>query len=106
MDMVAWYSTAWFDRYVKCQGDQSCKQSADRRLLTNRWRKDSEEGAVDPNGDPNMYSFYYRSRYDFHVPGAGEVTCDDMRAGCPTMAPDNQPPNYDYFKDATTPDGR
>jgi hypothetical protein len=28
-----------------------------------------------------------------------------MRAGCPTMAPDGQPPNYDYFKDATTPDG-
>ena len=48
MDMVAWYSTAWFDRYVKCQGDASCKQSADRRLLTNRWRKDSEEGAGRP----------------------------------------------------------
>lgn len=53
-----------------------------------------------------MYSFYYRSRYDFGVPGQGQVTCDDMRAGCPTMGPDGQPPNYDYFKDATTPDGR
>ena len=27
MDMVAWYSTAWFDRYVKCQGDPSCQQT-------------------------------------------------------------------------------
>jgi len=105
MDMVAWYSTAWFDRYVKCQGDDRCKRNADRRLLTNRWRHDSEEGAVDPAGDPNMYSFYYRSRYDFRVPGSGRVTCDNVRAGCPTMASDGQPPNYDYFKDATTPDG-
>ena len=105
IDMVAWYSTAWFDRYVKCQGHDHCKRGADRRLLTNRWRHDSGEGAVDPNGDPNMYSFYYRSRYDFRVPGDGSVTCDDMRAGCPTMGPDGHPPNYDLVKDANTPDG-
>ena len=60
-----------------------CKRSADRRLLTNRWRNDSEEGAVDPNGDPNMYSFYYRSRYDFHVPGDGEVTLRRHARGLP-----------------------
>ena len=35
-----------------------------RRLLTNRWRHDAAEAAVDPNGDGNMFSFYHRSRLD------------------------------------------
>jgi dienelactone hydrolase len=106
MDMVAWYTTAWLDRYVKCQGDRRCKRRADRRLLTDRWRHDYRNGVVDPNGDKNMYSFYFRSRYDFKVPGAGRKPCDNMRAGCPSMRPDGQPPNYSYYADATGPDGR
>ena len=64
--MAAWYTTAWIDRYVKCQGDTTCEADADRRLLTNRWRDDGLEGEVDTNGDPNLYSFYLRSHYDFH----------------------------------------
>src|SRR3954451_1735909 len=94
---IAWYTTAWFDKYVK--GDPT----ADRRLLTNRWRNDAAEGAVDPNGDPNMFSFYYRSRLDiagFH--------CEDLRAGCAGMtsaAGGGGPPDYSYVKVATTPDG-
>jgi dienelactone hydrolase len=106
MDMVAWYSTAWLDRYVKCQGSARCKRWADRRLLTTRWKHDSRSAEIDPNGDGNMYSFYYRSRYDLRVPGRGGKTCDDMRKGCASMGPDGLPPNYDYFKDATTPDRR
>jgi len=58
-----------------------------------------------PDGDPNMYSFYYPSRYDMRVPGAGRRACDHMRAGCPSMRPDGLPPDYDYFEDATKPDG-
>jgi len=38
MDMVAWYTTAWLDRYVKCGKDATCQRRADARLLTNRWR--------------------------------------------------------------------
>jgi len=96
-DEIAWYTTAWFDRYVK--GDQS----ALRRLSTSRWRDDAAEGAVDPNGDSNMFSFYYRSRLDiagFH--------CEDLRKGCPgmtTAATDGGPKDYSYVKVATTPDG-
>ena len=105
MDMVAWYTTAWLDRYVGCGKDATCKKRADARLLTNRWRNDSLGGAVDPQADPNLYSFYYRSRYALTVPGVGTATCDDMRAGCPSMAPDSLPPNYDFYADATTPDG-
>ena len=39
-DEIDWYTTAWFDKYVK--GDPS----ADSRLLTNRWHSDKLEAAV------------------------------------------------------------
>ena len=49
-DLIDWYTTAWFDKYVK--GDAR----ADRRLLTDRWCDDASEAAVDPDGDGNMFS--------------------------------------------------
>jgi dienelactone hydrolase len=57
-DLVDWYTTAWFDKYVK--GDPS----ADRRLLTDRWRHDATEAHVDPTHDGNALSFYYGSRLE------------------------------------------
>jgi hypothetical protein len=37
--------------------------------------------------------------------GSGEAACDDMRAGCPEMAPDGCPPgSYSYLEEALTPD--
>ena len=84
-DMIAWYTTAWFDKYVK--GDPT----ADARLLTTRWRDDAGEAAVDPDGDGNTFSFYYRSRLD--IDG---FTCEDLRTGCPGMAPDDGGP-YSYY---------
>jgi dienelactone hydrolase len=103
MDMVAWYTTAWLDRYVK--GDSS----ADARLLTNRWRDDPREGEIDPNSppDPNLYSFYLRSQYDFHTRKGAHVTCtgtETMRNGCPDMGPDGGAPNYSFVDDAQRPD--
>jgi dienelactone hydrolase len=47
-DLVAWYTTAWFDRFVK--GDKK----ATARLFTDRWRADADEGAVDPDHDGNL----------------------------------------------------
>jgi hypothetical protein len=105
MDMVAWYTTAWLDRYVKCQPSAQCKRRAAARLLSDRWRNDRRTGAIDPDGDPNIYSFYYRSRYALRIPGAGRRVCDDMRTGCLSMRPDGLPPDYDYSEDATRPDG-
>ncbi|HEY2601189.1 MAG TPA: hypothetical protein VGI67_06500 [Thermoleophilaceae bacterium] len=99
-DEIAWYTTAWFDRYVK--GDAG----AVKRLLTERWRDDAQEGAVDPNGDPNMFSFYYRSRLDIGLPGGGRFDCEDMRADCPGMtSTDGLSGDYSYLKVDTTPDG-
>jgi dienelactone hydrolase len=94
MDMAAWYTGAWFDRYVK--GDAS----AEKRLKTSRWRTDAGAAAVDPTGDGNMYSAYLKSRLAF-----GGFVCEDVRTGCPEMsADDGLPPNYSYFAAATTKD--
>ncbi len=98
-DLVAWYTTAWMDRYVGCE-TAACKRDADRRLLSDRWRNDTREKQIDVNGDPNVFSFYTRSRYDFHTASGKEVRCDDMRAGCPSMKPDGLPPGYDFVTDA------
>jgi dienelactone hydrolase len=98
-DEIAWYTTAWFDKYVK--GDTT----ADRRLTTSRWRSDAQEGAVDPNHDANMFSFYYRSRLNIGLAGGGRFVCENMRPGCPGMtANDGYPGVYDFYKIVTTRD--
>jgi dienelactone hydrolase len=101
-DLAAWYTTAWFDKYVK--GDAS----ADARLLTSRWRDDSLGAAVDPAHDANDFSFYYRSRLDIHRAAGGEhVVCEDLRAGCAALAADDGVTGpFSYVKTDTTPDGR
>jgi hypothetical protein len=104
-DLVAWYSTAWFDKEVKCHDGSRCEADADRRLLTDRWRDDARSGQVDSNGDPNVYSFYRRSRYAFRTSTGKKVNCDDMRAGCASMKPDGLPAGYDFVADAYTPPG-
>jgi dienelactone hydrolase len=99
-DEITWYTTAWFDRYLKHSA------SASKRLLTKRWLADTQEAAVDPHHDGNMFSFYYRSRLDIGVPGGGRFHCEDLRSGCPGMlAKDGQPPEYAYINLVTSPDG-
>jgi dienelactone hydrolase len=99
-DLTAWYTTAWFDKYVK--GDPG----ADARLLTTRWRDDAAEKAVDPDHDGNMFSFYYRSRLDIVRAGGVRFTCEDLRTGCDGMVDeDGWPGTYDAVRVATTPDG-
>lgn len=102
-DLVSWYSTAWFDKEVKCANGSACEADADRRLLTDRWRDDLRSGQVDANGDANVYSFYKRSRFDFRTAAGADVVCDDMRMGCQTMRPDGLPAGYDFVSDAYTP---
>jgi len=101
-DMVAWYTTAWFDKYVKCADGSACEAEADKRVLTDRWRDDERGGQVDTAGDPNLYSFYFRSRFDLRDSGGVERICDDMRTGCSTMAPDGLAAGYDHVADAYT----
>jgi dienelactone hydrolase len=108
-DLVAWYTTAWFDKYVK--GDPA----ADERLLTGRWRSDPREAAIDPDGDGNLFSWYYRSRIDIHLAGGSRVKCGSLRDlqntepgdNCTSAAvgDDGRPGDYSYFAEARQPDG-
>ncbi|MGZ4249492.1 MAG: hypothetical protein ACXVUE_14440 [Solirubrobacteraceae bacterium] len=98
-DMIDWYTSAWFDKYLKHD------PTADKRLLTQRWRNDPVEKSVDPNGDPNVFSFYYYSRLDFHLAGGGTFDCEDMREGCPGMAAnDGYKGDYSYVAIDRSPD--
>ena len=91
-DLTAWYTTAWFDKYLKHD------PSADARLLTNRWRTDAIEKSVDPNHDPNAFSFYYLSRLDIHLAGGSAVDCEDLRDGCSALtATDGVLGSYSYL---------
>lgn len=102
-DLAAWYTTAWFDKYVKCPGTANplaCEEDADERLMTDRWRDDAPGEAVDAAGDPNVFSFYFRSRFDFVDASGDRQACDDMRTGCPNMAPDDRPVPYSFVADA------
>ena len=105
MDMAAWYTAAWLDKYVK--GDPT----ADARLLTDRWRDDDLEQGIDPDNDGNMFSFYFRSRIDMDLSGGGHITCEDLRdlqsgpgENCGGVTSDGLPPDYSYLAEARTPD--
>jgi dienelactone hydrolase len=99
-DAVAWYTTAWFDKYLRRDS------SADKRLLANRWRSDAAEAAIDPDHDGNMLSFYYRSRLDIGLAKGGRFRCEDLRSGCPGLVSnDGRPAAYSYLKVDTSPDG-
>ena len=76
IDMVTWYTSAWFDKYLKHE------KSADTRLLTGQWRDDADGGAVDPSGDANLYSYKYLSRMDVTLHNGQRVDCENLRAGC------------------------
>ncbi len=98
-DQVAWYTTAWFDKYVKKD------PSADARLLTTRWRNDAAEAAIDPDRDGNMFSFYYRSRLDIGLAGGGRFECEDIRSGCAGMSSqDGWNGGYSYLDVANSPE--
>ncbi len=102
-DIIAWYTTAWFDRWVKCPGaanPDGCAAAADRRLLSDRWRADAPGQAVDLNDDGNLFSFYLRSRFDFTDAQGNRQVCGDMRSGCANMGPDGADVPYSFVGDA------
>jgi dienelactone hydrolase len=72
-DMIDWYTSAWFDKYLK----SDC--TADQRLLTQRWRNDGPEAWIDPNHDGNMFSFYYPSRLDIHLANGKKYDNENLR---------------------------
>jgi dienelactone hydrolase len=98
-DEIAWYTSAWFDKYLKKQ------RSSDRRMLTNRWREDPVEAGVDLHHDGNAFSFYYYSRLDLHLINGTPFDCENLRKGCPGMVTESNPGGYSYLETDTTPLG-
>jgi dienelactone hydrolase len=78
-DLTDWYTSAWFDKYLKHS------RSANRRLLSRRWMDDPIEQRIDPGHDGNAFSFYYLSRLDIRLPHGRRFDCEDLRDGCPAM---------------------
>jgi dienelactone hydrolase len=97
-DLTAWYTTAWFDKYLKHD------PSADARLLTDRWRHDLVEARIDPSHDGNAFSFYYPSRLDVTLASGQRWTCGNLRAGCAGLGPDGRPAAYSYLATDRTAD--
>jgi dienelactone hydrolase len=103
VDLAAWYTTAWFDKYLKG------RRSADRRLLSDRWRADAPGAAIDPGGDGNLFSFYHRSRLALTTEGGARVACDDLRAGCAALVPRDQDGfdgEWSYLRERLRPESR
>lgn len=76
IDLVTWYTVAWFRKYLMDD------PAADKMLLSARWRRDTDTAAVDPAGDPNLYSWHYRSRLDITLHNGSRFDCEDLRQGC------------------------
>ena len=81
IDLAAWYTAAWFDRYLWHD------PTATGRLLSDRWRHDPVDAAIDPSGGGNLLSAHFPSRLFVTGPHGARVDCRDLRAGCPALRP-------------------
>jgi dienelactone hydrolase len=102
-DLIDWYTSAWFDKYLKRS------PGADKRLASDRWRDDPVSTAIDPGHDGNALSFYYYSRLDIHLRNGSRWDCQDLRDGCSGMVPesgDGWQGNYSYIAIDTSKDAR
>jgi hypothetical protein len=79
VDVSAWYTTAWFLRYV------AHRPIGQAMLLTRRWQNDTIAQAYDPEHDPNVMSWHFRSRLSIHRLDGGSWLCNDLRRGCAGM---------------------
>ena len=76
VDITAWYTTAWFKKYL--QKDPK----GEAMLLTQRWRNDAAAGKIDPARDPNILSWHFRSRLDIGKLNGTAFQCENLRTGC------------------------
>ncbi len=102
IDLVDWYTLAWFDRYVKGEA------RAVKRILSDRWRADAKAASVDPTGDGNLFSFYFRSPVAITTP-EGRFECSDLRGGCEgrlvPRARDGFAADWSFLSERVTPSG-
>ena len=96
IDLSAWYTAAWFDRYLWRD------QQAQDRLLSDRWRHDPVDARIDPAGGGNLFSRYFPSRISIGNGAGRQVTCEDLRRGCDALRPsaaDGAPSTYSLYED-------
>ena len=95
IDAAAWYTTAWFDKYLRAD------PSADSRLLTDRWRRDAVDERLDSSEGGDLYSFYFRSPVALHLADGTPYACADLRTDCPLRADDGvaRARPYSYLTD-------
>ena len=101
VDLCAWYTAAWFDKYLRRD------PTADRRLFTRRWHADPRDAQIDASERGNLLSFYYRSRADVRLSAGGRrARCDDLRDGCHFLTrADGWPGLFDRISLALSADG-
>lgn len=81
IDLVTWYTVAWFAKYL--QNDPL----ADRMLMSTRWQNDAAAAKALPAGEPNVYSWHYRSRLSITQANGQRFQCEDLRKGCAGQVP-------------------
>jgi hypothetical protein len=67
--IAAYYTLAWFDKYLKAD------PTADARLLTKRFQQPNNANC---GGNDNCYSIYYKNAYAFHDAAGTLHSCDDV----------------------------
>lgn len=93
IDLVAWYTTAWFSKYLKQD------PAADAMLLSTRWQDDAPTAGADAAGDGNLLSWHYHSRLDVGLARGGRFRCENLRLGCVGQvdaARDGWPADYSF----------
>lgn len=88
LDMTIWYTTAWFDKYLRHQA------SADQRLMSRQWQNDPTTRAVDPVHDGNAFSQIFASRMDITLTSGRRWDCENLRRGCAGSTRGTSP--FDY----------
>ncbi len=103
LDLTAWYTVAWFDKYLKAD------RTADDRLLSDRWRCDPRSARIEEAllhapggvGDPNLISIDLDSRIAITTFAGEAFVCEDWRGGCDgRLRADGLPHPYSYLDDA------
>ena len=100
IDLASWYTTAWFDRYVKE------RRRAKGRLLTDRWLDDPRGAVADSLGNGNLISTYYDSAIAIRPKSGGRrIQCRwNGTAPCARLRPDRVAGEYSYLARALSAD--
>ena len=101
-DEIAWYTTAWFDKYVK--RDRGRRREAAHQPLAPRR---CGGGRSTPTATATCSPSTTRRAWTSGWPNGQRFTCEDMRPGCGGKLTDRDgyTGQYDYVNIATSPDG-